>query len=409
MTSGSPVVTRELLTAIENAPPAAAIDVVAAHLRRRVGSDAAAFWIADAAGQALLRLPDGQRCALRGTAAGTAWLEQRVLHDESWWLPVTARGDALGVLEVRMPPGVEEPPGLVQQLAAVAHLLAYIVAANQRHTDEYETARRSQDFELAMEIQRRLLPQSFVCEGGSFTVAGWLEPSSSAGGDTFDYVVSRDRFTLAMIDAVGHDVEAAMLATLTVNAMRNARRGGGDLVAQVGAAHTALTRYGDPEDYATAVVIEVDLGTAGGGHDVSQTVGAPARARLVNAGHPPPLLIRDGSLTPVDAEPDPPLGLLDAQGYAVVQLDLRPGDRVVLLTDGMYERMAETFDLGRHLLDTVAMHPRNAAQVIARAFREHLGGVAPEDDASFVLLDWLGGSTTRRTDGGADHVEEASD
>ena len=59
------------------------------------------------------------------------------------------------------------------------------------------------------EIQRRLLPQAFVCEGGSFSLAGWLEPSSSAGGDTFDYIASADRLTVGLVDAVVENVDWA--------------------------------------------------------------------------------------------------------------------------------------------------------------------------------------------------------
>lgn len=236
MSATNAVNLRALLSAAEDASPAAAVETATHYLREQVGARRVSFWIADAAGQALLRMPDRQRVSIEGTAAGRAWLEQHVQRGDSWWLPVTVRGDALGVLEVQLAKDLDEPTDLDEQLSAVAHLLAYILVANQRHTDEYETARRSQSFELAMEIQRRLLPEAFVCEGGSFTVAGWLEPSSSAGGDTFDYIASRECLTLSMIDAVGHDVEAAMLATLTVNAMRKARRDGGDLCDQADAA-----------------------------------------------------------------------------------------------------------------------------------------------------------------------------
>src|SRR5215203_1207 len=79
---------------------------------------------------------------------------------------------------------------------------------------------------LPAEIQRRLLPASYTCEAGQFTLAGWLEPASSVGGDTFDYTLDRDSLQVSITDAVGHQVSAALLATLLVGSLRNGRRKG---------------------------------------------------------------------------------------------------------------------------------------------------------------------------------------
>ncbi|NTW40369.1 MAG: hypothetical protein HGA44_10860 [Cellulomonadaceae bacterium] len=227
MTPVSRVDISALLTAVEDASPAEAMSVAAQVLRHALGVLSARFLIADAAGSTLVDPEDPEgRFELEGTDPGLAWREQRTVHDGHGWTftPVTVRGDALGVLAVQMPVGStdgEASPGVATaqdlttagQLAAVAHALGYVLIANQRHTDRYETAMRSVEFTLAREIQRRLLPPGFVCEGGSFTIAGWLEPSASAAGDTFDYVASPDRLTASLTDATGHDLHAALAAT----------------------------------------------------------------------------------------------------------------------------------------------------------------------------------------------------
>ena len=64
-------------------------------------------------------------------------------------------------------------------------------------------------------------PASYTCEAGQFTLAGWLEPASSVGGDTFDYTLDRDTLQVSITDAVGHQVAAALLATLLVGSLRN--------------------------------------------------------------------------------------------------------------------------------------------------------------------------------------------
>jgi hypothetical protein len=116
-------------------------------------------------------------------------------------VPVTDRGDAIGLLELDLPryPSADE----VADICSAAHALAYVVIAARRHTDVSEWGQRSTPFALAAEIQRRLLPASYTCEAGQFTLAGWLEPASSVGGDTFDYTLDRDSLHVSITDAVG--------------------------------------------------------------------------------------------------------------------------------------------------------------------------------------------------------------
>jgi serine phosphatase RsbU (regulator of sigma subunit) len=63
------------------------------------------------------------------------------------------------------------------------------------------------------------------------------------GGDTFDFSLERDTLHLSMTDAMGHTLDAALLATVLVGALRNARRGGVGLAEQAGLAHRALAGY----------------------------------------------------------------------------------------------------------------------------------------------------------------------
>jgi hypothetical protein len=340
----APLDVKTLLASVEAAPPIDAAEVVAAALTDALGARDVSFLIADYSGRALIRLSHVRRdesdnedisrershsVPLAGTPHGRALAEQevQVVPDVGGFrvfAPVTSRGEAVGVLEL----GVDDEPDR-QTLATVsagAHALAYIVIANRRFTDLFDWGQRSVPLSLEAEIQHRLLPASYTCEGGHFTLAGWLEPSGDVGGDTFDFSVERDTLHLSMTDAMGHTLNAAVLATVLVGALRNARRRGVDLAEQSRLANKALCGLSDDVGFVTGQVARID--------NLSGT------ARIVNAGHPPPILIRDGSAENVPLAPGLPFGIAVDADYAVQELVLQTGDRLVFLTDGILERNA---------------------------------------------------------------------
>ena len=172
-------------------------------------------------------------------------------------LPVTDRGDAIGVLELILPRYPDAQ--VVADVAAAAHALSYVVVANRRHTDLFEWGQRTTPFSLAAEIQRRLLPGSFTCEAGQFTISGWMEPASAVGGDTFDYALGEDALQVSITDAAGHDVAAALLATLLVGSLRNGRRRGLDLGEQARNANDALVAHSSVGQFVTGQLMRIDL------------------------------------------------------------------------------------------------------------------------------------------------------
>ncbi|HEX6257173.1 MAG TPA: PP2C family protein-serine/threonine phosphatase, partial [Euzebyales bacterium] len=231
---------------------------------------------------------------------------------------------------------------------------------------------------LAAEVQHRLLPGSFTCEGGQFTLAAWLEPAGEVAGDTFDFAVERDVLHVSVTDAMGHGVEASVLATLLVGALRNARRAGAELAAQAALADEGLGRYvGSGGGFVTGQLARIDLRTG--------------TASIVNAGHPAPLRLRDGRVESLVLPPDLPFGTLVSGGYTVHPVPLAQGDRLVFLTDGMIERNAASVDIRGLIVQSAGMHPREAVQDLTHAVLEAAGGQL-QDDATVLCLDWHGGA-----------------
>jgi serine phosphatase RsbU (regulator of sigma subunit) len=394
-----------LLAAAEAAPPVGALDAVAAALKDMVDAEEVSFLIADFSGDALIRLgySDGdpvtgrmgmetaERVPLIGTPHGRALAAQsvEVVDDGSavWmYAPVTSRGEAIGVIEMRVPAAPHER--IVREVAGAAHALAYIVIANRRFTDLFEWGQRSVPLSLAAEIQHRLLPGAYTCEAGQFTLAGWLEPAGQVGGDTFDFSLDRDTLHLSITDAMGHTVNAALLATLLVASVRNGRRRGADLVEQARLADSALGEHAGRAQFVTGQLVCIDLTTG--------------TAKIVNAGHPPPLRLRDGVVEAVPLEADLPLGAVPGSPFHAQALPLRAGDRIMFLTDGVVERAASLAEVRSVLAAGRDDHPREAVQRVIQAAVRGSGGKLA-DDATALCLDWHGGpQRPRETRAGAD-------
>jgi serine phosphatase RsbU (regulator of sigma subunit) len=380
-----------LLAAVEAAPPVAAADVLAGALAEAIDAREVSFLIADFSGQSLIRLghaggkgrlqgkETAERVPLVGTPHGRALAAQTVeVIDEDGgarlFAPVTSRGEAVGVLELVL----EDFPAqqTVADVAQAAHFLAYVVIANRRYTDLFEWGQRSVPLSLAAEIQHRLLPGAFTCEAGQFTLAAWLQPAGEIGGDTFDFSLERDALHLSMTDAMGHTMDAALLATVLVGGLRNARRRGVELAEQARLANDALAEQAGESQFVTGLLVRIDL--------------AKATAGIVNAGHPPPLRIRAGRVDQLRLEADPPFGVRLGNEYRVQSLPLQVGDRLIFVTDGMLERDAELMNIGAILTASIGMHPREAVQDLTRAVLKVSGGRL-RDDATALCLDWLGG------------------
>jgi hypothetical protein len=401
----SPLNLDVLLSAVEAAPPIAAAEVFAAALGETLDARDVSFLIADFSGRSLVRLSHVARgkadstlgreraetVPLEGTPHGRALAEQNVEvvaenGGSRLFAPVSSRGEAVGLLEL----GLDHPPDdqTLASVAGAAHALAYIVIANRRFTDLFEWGQRSLPLSLEAEIQHRLLPGSYTCEAGQFTLAGWLEPAGDVGGDTFDFSLERDTLHLSMTDAMGHTLDAALLATVLVGALRNARRRGVGLAEQARLAHHALAGYSTHGGFVTGQLVRVDLPSG--------------TARIVNAGHPPPIRIRGEKAEEISLRADPPFAFAPGGEYEVQELFLEAGDRLLFVTDGILERNASGVDVGSLMTACRHLHPREAVQELTRAVVTACGGEL-RDDATVLCFDWHGGPPRDRdSSAGAD-------
>jgi serine phosphatase RsbU (regulator of sigma subunit) len=188
---------------------------------------------------------------------------------------------------------------------------------------------------------------------------------------------------VSITDAVGHQVGAALLATLLVGSLRNGRRRGlnlGDQAANANDAQAAQARTGE---FVTGQLLRVDL--------------RPGTATIINAGHPLPLRLRNGRVEQIHLDIDLPSGLQPGRSFRVQRFPLTPGDRFIFVTDGMLERNAAHLDVAATLARTGHLHPREVVHALGAAVLRTTGGDL-RDDATVVVLDWYGGGPSRRRD-----------
>ena len=307
------------------------------------------------------------------------------------WVPLLDGVERLGVLEAVVP-SVEPLDEAVQEaFKSIAHLVAELLVSNGQYTDSYEWARRRQPMTLPAEMQHRLHPP-LTFGTHRVVISGLLAPAYEVGGDAFDYALNGNIAHVAVFDAVGHGLHAALLANLAVSCYRNCRRAGLPLVETVTAIDAALADGFGPERYATAIVGQLDIDTG--------------LFRWVNAAHPDPMLLRGGQLVKeLTCDPALPLGmgmLTPRRGYEVCEESLQPGDRLLLVTDGVDEARTEDGGFfGRDRLAEFAAKelasglptPEVMRRLQAAILRYQTGKL--QDDASTVFVEWLTGRAER--------------
>jgi serine phosphatase RsbU (regulator of sigma subunit) len=366
---------------LDEVPPHLVADQLVAEARR-AGGVAVALYVIDIDGSHLLRLagseefpehlPDppalGPEIMPEGLPAFEAKLRQRLpgCVCEPLWL----RGRVTGLLLCMGTP-LTALDDIAKQGAAALEL------AND-YTDFIEAARRRKPTTPAAEIQQNLFPPRIVRIQGA-QLAGGLLPTYEVGGDWFDFVDNRDGAWLAIADTAGTGPTAAGLGAAALGALRAARRSGHTLEQALLTMHQTVRRLGNPDFYVSALVARW--------HPATQTL------RWVNCGHPPAYLADpDGGLTELQSPAHPALGIGGGEPtFTATQRELRSGERVILVTDGITQRRTEHggafgVDGIRHALASIE-HPTAAAtamavlQGVTDCWREPL-----QDDGTVAVL-----------------------
>ncbi len=192
--------------------------------------------------------------------------------------------------------------------------------------------RTRHDLELAKQAQARLFPRRLpVLE--TLTYAGVSIPAAQVGGDYFDFLdLGQNRLGMLVSDVAGKGLAAGLLMASLQASIRsqyasynfNTGNAGERLLRAV---NRVFYESSAPESYASLFFAEYD--------DTS------SRLRYVNCGHPGPLIIHsDSTITRLEST-STVLGLFEDLDCSSAEVQLRPGDTLLLYTDGITEALNE--------------------------------------------------------------------
>ncbi len=295
---------------------------------------------------------------------------------------VSAPGHVLGALylDSRRPAAFSRLER--QILDALAMEVAGVLDNARLMRKERERRRIEQELTIANHIQQALLPKGFG-DFPHFQVTGINYPCLSVGGDYFDLMeLTSERSAFVIADVSGKGLGAALVTAMlqgTFSAMTLGQEPG-SVFAHV---NRFMCAHSDVERYATLFFGILDK--AGG-------------LEYINAGHLPPLLVRDGRAEFVFPSESLPLGLFPTAEFKKSSCTLQPGDTLVLYTDGINEAMNprdELFGMER-LQEAVAHHARASVEHvqagILAAVKDFTRGAYQADDVTLLILRYHGAS-----------------
>jgi serine phosphatase RsbU (regulator of sigma subunit) len=266
---------------------------------------------------------------------------------------------------------------LALRLVEVEELTARAVEQEvARRVLEADNLRKTAELEEARRLQLAMLPPALPDLPG-FDLAVHMATANEVGGDYYDFLRdARGRWTVVLGDATGHGLHAGMVVGVAKSLLQTAGDNG-DLVGLLRRIDAGLATLHERRASMGLVLVRLDNGTL----------------RVASAGMPP-MLVRRGGSGEVEEFllPGVPLGTLTGARWLERDVEVAPGDCVLLMSDGIaevvdtvgelfgYERVRGAFAAAASLTpDAVVAH-------LLRAADGHRAGAALSDDLTLLVL-----------------------
>jgi len=263
-----------------------------------------------------------------------------------------------------------------QILDALAVEAASIIDNARLVERERERQRLEQELSIAREIQQALLPHG-LHDLPYLAVTGAHYPCHEVGGDYFDVVpVDDDRTAFLIADVSGKGLGAALVTTMLQGALSGIATGA-DPVKVFSQINRLLCRHSQVGRYATMF-----LGL----------IARDGKFEYIKAGHPSPLLLRNGQITDLYSEGSLPVGLIPEAEYTASFMQLNPEDTLILYSDGVTEAedtnrgLFEVSGLSQALTGKHDTSVEKLQESILESVREFSRGASQSDDITLLVV-----------------------
>lgn len=235
-----------------------------------------------------------------------------------------------------------------------------------------------EDVDAAAALHEKLLPKGDPLDG--VTVRHIYQPALLLGGDTIGVTnVGQGKTLFFLIDVRGHGVPAALESFHLHHRLKELRPETAEQLEQAAAALNTEIAQRPDDSYATMVAGLIDANTR--------------ECWIVRAGHPPPLLAHAGSCAEVEEMGAMPLGWFESSRFAAVRLELAPGDRLVIYSDGVLDCVDRNGDLltPDHLAAALCETATGSMGDLSGALENVIGlrsvNRSPLDDVSLLAIE----------------------
>ena len=216
----------------------------------------------------------------------------------------------------------------VQFITTITNMIAVATENKRLFKKQISQERFKKEIELAEEVQKMLIPENLP-SNDFYELSKRYRPHMNIGGDYIDYVpLEKNRFMFCIADISGKGVGAALLMANFQAVIQSLVFRTDNLEVFVNSLNETVYRITKSDKYITFFVCEVDLNTN--------------KMRYINAGHQPPFLYSNGSLTKLD-KGTTIIGAFDELPFIESgEHDLKAGDLIFSFTDGLIDLMDDS-------------------------------------------------------------------
>ncbi len=299
-------------------------------------------------------------------------------------VPMVARSKLVGTLTIYNKKDEDGFTEADQRLVSILAAQSAQVLENARlHEEETALQQIQEELRLANQIQSKLLPQNMPVLAG-YDLAGTSSPARSVGGDFFDFVpMETNQLCFWVGDVAGKGLPAALTMATIQATLRGDTAATHDVARILDRANRYLCSNTTRSTFVTLFLGILDAKK----HEVS----------FGNAGHNRPLLFSSGEEPETLDYGDLVLGFAEQVEYSVQKVELRPGDVLVVYSDGINEAMnrsREQFGEQRLIETLSSIRTRSASEMVdsvVEQVQNHAGTAPQGDDLTIVVIKRLTG------------------